>query len=213
MKLLLGVDVQNCFMSEGGTLVLPGDLTKIRKNIEKIINCDKKINKIMTMDAHKEGDEEISDNPDFINTFPKHAMLKPLITDKGKCIDYIIPWDVKLIEEATCSSDHATLLTPETTQVQTCFPIIVMKNKFDVFQGSKAMPYIIADLPNDKITIFGVALDVCVKFAVEGFLERGWEVTLIEDACASLDEEEGKRLITKWKKEGVKIISTQDYLK
>lgn len=48
------------------------------------------------------------------------------------------------------------------------------------------------DGPDDvRFVAYGVSGNVCLRFAVEGLLDRGYNVTVVEDAVASLPAEGG----------------------
>jgi nicotinamidase-related amidase len=58
--------------------------------------------------------------------------------------------------------------------------------------------------------VYGVALEVCDRYAVDGMLARGggFEVVLVEDAVAALDPAEGAALVDEWRKRGVRLATT-----
>jgi nicotinamidase-related amidase len=59
------------------------------------------------------------------------------------------------------------------------------------------------------VVVYGVALDVCVYHAVEGFLARGdIDVTLVRDAVRAIDLKRGEEILRGWAQRGVKVKGT-----
>lgn len=61
--------------------------------------------------------------------------------------------------------------------------------------------------------VFGVALDICVKAAIDGLLARGKKVWLIVDLTESINPEKGHQLIEQWIKKGVEMQFLDKILK
>jgi nicotinamidase-related amidase len=55
----------------------------------------------------------------------------------------------------------------------------------------------------DRIFLFGVATDVCDDAAIRGFLDRGRNVTFVEDAARGLDETRVAASTAAWREAGV----------
>lgn len=83
------------------------------------------------------------------------------------------------------------------------------KQRFDVFSNPHVEPAV-KHLDPDSIVVFGVTLDVCVKFAVEGFLKRGYNVTVVRDATRALDESRRSELLSDWEQKGATIQKADD---
>ena len=63
----------------------------------------------------------------------------------------------------------------------------------------------------DRILVYGVALDVCNAYAIEGFLERKTaKVALVRDATRAINPKRGDGLVSKWRQQGVEILSTRE---
>jgi nicotinamidase-related amidase len=56
--------------------------------------------------------------------------------------------------------------------------------------------------------VYGVALDVCVRHAIDGMLDRGERVYLVEDATWGLGLESRESLLGAWVGRGVRLVST-----
>ena len=57
----------------------------------------------------------------------------------------------------------------------------------------------------DTIQVFGVASDFCVKWAVDGFVKRGFKVEVIEHLCRGINETAGE-VFTKPEYDNVRLI-------
>ncbi len=68
-----------------------------------------------------------------------------------------------------------------------------------------------------EITIFGVASDYCNLFAMDGWLERGFSVTIIEDLTKGIKEETKQILDDKkyqqYQKNRLRCINSDEYLR
>jgi nicotinamidase-related amidase len=89
--------------------------------------------------------------------------------------------------------------------------IIFRKQRFDVFTNPNA-ERVVAALAPDDIVVYGVAQDVCNRFAIEGLLARGHRVTALRDAMRPIDPAAGARLLDEWAARGVRIAATRDVL-
>ncbi|CUT02626.1 cysteine hydrolase family protein [Candidatus Kryptobacter tengchongensis] len=197
------VDTQYDFMLKDGNLYVP-NAEEIIPNLEKLYNYARK-NGIQIMgsaDYHTLQDEEISENPDYLNTFPPHCLQN---TPGWERIDATKPLNPLYIDSHPYSKDELKLMIQNHTG-----EIIFRKQKFDVFSNPNVDP--VLDLINPKeIVVFGVALDVCDAYAIEGFLKRKkYKIYLVEDAVKPIYEDRGKQLIEKWRSEGVEIVKTDD---
>ncbi len=197
------VDTQYDFMMKDGKLYVP-NAEEIIPNLEKLYNYARKneIQIIGSADYHTLQDEEISDNPDYLNTFPPHCLQN---TSGWERIDATKPLNPLYIDSSPLSREELEKMIRDHKG-----EIIFRKQKFDVFSNPNVDP--VLEIINPKeIVVFGVALDVCDAYAIEGFLKRGkYKIYLVEDAAKPIYEERGKQLIEKWKTEGVEIIKTDD---
>jgi nicotinamidase/pyrazinamidase len=197
------VDTQYDFMIKEGKLYVPG-AEEIIPNLKKLYDYARKNNiQIMgSVDYHTPEDEEISDNPDYENTFPPHCLQGTPGCEKIKATK---PENPLWIESRKYSEEELENLLKNHTG-----EIIFRKQKFDVFSNPNVDA--VLDFINPKrIVVFGVALDVCDAYAIEGLLERRkYKLYLVEDAVKPIYEDKGRELMEKWKKEGVEIVRTDD---
>ncbi len=88
--------------------------------------------------------------------------------------------------------------------------VLVRKKRFDVFSNPAAHAVVDALAPS-TVVVYGVALDVCDRYAVEGLLARGdVEVVLVADATAAIDADRGAALLREWAERGVRVVQTDD---
>ena len=60
--------------------------------------------------------------------------------------------------------------------------------------------------------VYGVALDICVKFAAEGLLDLGYEVDIVEDASRGIDEKNCRETLDNLQKRGARVITTDELI-
>ena len=199
------VDTQNDFMRSDGKLYVP-DAEDIIPTLALITNYAREHNIFIwgSVDYHNSDDPEISDQPDFYHTFPLHCEketpgqekidatrpLNPLWIDSQ-------PQDKKALEEKI--SKHKG-------------EVIFRKQRFDVFTNPNVIPALEILKPNE-VYVYGVALDVCNAFAIEGFLKmKRFEISLITDATKPIHKERAESLLKKWQKAGVQLLNSETVL-
>lgn len=197
------VDTQYDFMMELGNLYVP-DAESIIPNLEKLTQYARthSIPILGSVDEHTEENTEISAEPDFQDTFPPHCIKGTLGQEK---IDATKPRNPLWIESQQYDGTELSRLVKEHDG-----EIIFTKQKFDVFSNPNVNAVLDIVKP-ENIVVYGVALDVCNAYAIEGFLKRGgYKISLVEDATKPINPEKGKELIEKWKSEGVQILTTEE---
>ncbi|PVX50860.1 nicotinamidase/pyrazinamidase [Balneicella halophila] len=193
--LFVNVDTQIDFMKANGKLYVENaeeieptlaELTKFAKERDiKVMN---------TCDYHTKDSEEISDTPDFVNTFPPHCMKN---TEGQKYVKATTP-NNPLVFDWSKDYDITEALLGKNRN------IVIRKDLFDVFAGNPHTDKIVETLNPKKVFIYGVATNVCVDFAVVGFADRGYEVYVIEDAIKELPNI--PLPYETWKEKGAKFI-------
>ncbi len=182
------VDTQKDFMNEDGALYVEG-AEGIKPTLAKLTQYAKE-NDIMvvnTADWHYENSEELSDTPDFVNTFPPHCMSN---TEGVWYIDETKPVDDVNITFRWDAEDYSDKFINGIIESR-IREIIITKDKFDVFSGNAYTDKITTAIKGNGFTdviIYGVASNVCVDFAVKGLLNKGFNVTIIEDAIKGLPD-------------------------
>jgi nicotinamidase/pyrazinamidase len=192
------VDAQVDFIDEGGKLPVP-DAETIKPNLKILTDFARKnnIKVVNTMDWHFSNSKELSDNPDFINTFPPHCMantegvrfIPETSPDQGTAM--VIDW-----------SDQKGMNFHDIHKFRN---LIIRKDAFDVFAGNNLTEAIVNNLgipflDRPTFVVYGVSGDVCVSLAVDGLMKRGYEVILVSDAVKSLNQESFNKKLDEWKK-------------
>ncbi|MBM3238952.1 cysteine hydrolase [Candidatus Poribacteria bacterium] len=199
------VDTQYDFMMESGNLYVP-DAESIIPNLEKLTQYARthSIPILGSVDEHTEENAEIDDEPDFQDTFPPHCMKG---TPGQKKINATKPRNPLWIESRKYDEAELARQIKEHDG-----EIIFTKQKFDVFSNPN-VDAVLDILKPEHIVVYGVALDVCDAYAIEGFLKRGrYKISLVEDATKPINLKRAKELIEKWKSEGVQILTTEEVI-
>ena len=197
------VDTQYDFMRPEGRLYVPG----AEGIIDKVSDARRfalahGYSIIASTDWHKEGNKEISNKPDFESTFPAHCIAgKPGSERVGFLGD--VPIDVVPNEPV-----NGGVLRKVAAKEQ--FHIVIRKEELDPFSNpnTKALLEI---LKPKSIVIFGVALDLCVRQAVEELLRIGGiKVYLLRDAVKALGLTSETKVLKEFETRGINIISVAD---
>lgn len=192
--LLVVVDVQNDFMNPTGSLYVK-DAENIIDKISELIKFSEKegYDILYTSDCHYKDAKELSDNPDFINTFPIHCLRD---TDGSKLVSEIKKDLLSIDWIVNHSVDDLKRIVNTTNE------FLLLKDEFDMFTNPNTDEFI-RQLNPSEIIICGVVEGVCVKFAVEGFLKRNFKVTVYEDCIKNLPHLPS--LLEDWDSAGVSI--------
>lgn len=201
------VDTQYDFMHADGRLYVP-EAESIIGNLEQLTDHAHAhgIRIVASADDHVDGHEELSAEPDFRQTFPPHCM-------RGT------PGQAKI--SATALRDPL-IVEPDPTEPDELRrrvrshggDILFHKHHFDVFTNPNVDP-VLAELDPAAIVLYGVALDVCDRYAVEGLLARARRTRLfvVRDAVKPIVPAEGAALLQSWAQRGVTVIDAEDALR
>lgn len=200
------VDTQYDFMHADGKLYVPESETII-PNLKRLTDHAHRhgIRVVASADDHLPGHEEISDDPDFAETFPPHCMHG---TPGQAKIPETRLVDPLLVEPEETDPDEMKRRIRNHTG-----DILVHKYRFDVFTNPNA-EIVVDELDPDEIVLYGVALDVCNRYAIEGLLERRprTKLYLVTDAAKPIVGEKADALLEDWRQRGVEMISTEEAL-
>jgi len=185
------IDTQFDFMNPRGNLYVPG-AEDIVDNIKKLFDYAKehKIIILSSVDAHT------VDDPEF-KLFPSHCI-------KGT------PGNQK-IEASTCK-DNIFIENVEqdiTESMMDHEQIIVESQTFDIFDSMNT-DGIVNKLDACNYVVFGVATDYCVKAAVLGLLQRGYNVCLVTDATKAITKEGEEKSLNEMKDAGAVFTTTKE---
>ena len=200
------VDTQHDFMRADGLLYVPGseEIAPTLKALTDFAHAHG-IRILASADDHVPGHRELSDTPDFLTTFPPHCM-------RGT------PGQRKIPETAL---SRPFILEPEPMDPSAvrrriaAHPgdLLLHKHWFDVFTNAN-LDAVLAELDPERIVLYGVALDVCDRYAVEGLLARrpNTRLDLVTDAVRPIHPEAGARLLAGWAARGVRMVTSMDVL-
>lgn len=199
------VDTQVDFMVPEGKLYVP-DAVAITSNLERLTRHAREngILRVASVDDHALADPEISDTPDFRETFPPHCLRG---TEGQKKIAATAMRSPVVVPNR--AEDPAALRARLRSHRG---EILIEKSRFDVFTNPNTGTVVDA-LDPETIVVYGVAQDVCDAHAIRGFLERGGaSVVFVEDAARPIDAARGRELLEQWKRRGVVVARTDDVL-
>ena len=199
------VDTQYDFMKPDGRLYVPGS-EEIIPTLQRLTDYAhaKGIRIIASADDHIPGHSELSDHPDFVETFPLHCMRG---TPGQKRIPETTLRDPLVIEPDHADSDVVAKVRAHRGD------ILFQKHWFDVFTNPNVVPVVRA-LDPSAIVLYGVALDVCDKYAVEGLLQHRPHTRLyfVTDAARAINPAQAEHLLKAWGEEGVRLVKAAEVI-
>jgi nicotinamidase/pyrazinamidase len=203
-RILWDVDTQVDFMQPSGKLYVPG-AAEVAPAMERLVDAARAAGlvHVASADDHELTDPEISETPDFRNTFPRHCLRgthgaeKILETKQRDPLPLsLVPFPPGLIPGLIAGRRE----------------LLLLKKSFDVFTNPNTAP-LLAALDPSEIIVFGVATDVCDDAAILGFLQRGRRVLFVEDAASGLDEARVAACTTVWRTRGVEFTTVDEAIR
>ena len=203
------VDTQVDFMKETGKLYVPGseEIIPVVRALTDYAHA-RGIPIVASADDHVPGHRELSRTPDWKTTFPDHCM-------RGT------PGQLKIAETALRDplvvepepEDPAALAGRVRAHVAAGGDLLLHKHWFDVFTNPN-VPAVLDALDPATIVLYGVATDVCDRYAVEGLLARrpATRLWFVADAARAIDSEAERALLHMWRAHGVRMVSARDIL-
>ena len=200
------VDTQYDFMRADGKLYVP-DAEAIIPNLKALTGYahGKGIRILASADDHVPGHRELSSQPDFKQTFPEHCMrgtkgqakipetclVDPMVIEPGR-------------EDAEALAERVRAHPGD---------ILFTKHWFDVFTNENVETVLGVVAPS-AVVLYGVALDVCNKYAIEGLVGRYPRIRVfaVDDAMRPIDRDVAQHLLRAWAEEGVRIVQTTDII-
>ena len=201
------VDSQKDFMLKGGLLYVEG-AEEIIPNLKRLTDFARKekITIVSTGDYHTSESKELSDTPDFINTFPKHCMAD----EEGS--DFIDETDPKKDFEGNYYISSYLDDNVDLDKVARSKNIIIYKDAFNVVDGNQFTKQIVKAISPDVIVVYGVATNVCVDQAVLELLNLNKKIIVIKDAIKGLPNLPVDNIIETWKTRGAFMIDTDTFI-
>jgi len=197
------VDTQLDFMQPQGRLYVPG-AKNIIEQISRVrrFALENGFSIIASTDWHSKDDSEISDNPDYKQTFPQHCIAdepgSERVGDLGELEIQYIPNDKLDADALRKLSDKEQ------------FHIVIRKQATDVFSNPNTAELVKLIAPK-KVVVFGVALDVCVELTLRGLNKfKNIKLCLLKDAVKGLEIKPANELYNEYRKMGIEITEISD---
>jgi nicotinamidase/pyrazinamidase len=199
------VDTQVDFVHPSGALYVPG-AEVIVANLEKLTQHAIRmgLDRAGSVDLHDPDEPDTTDRADLPGHFPPHCVAG---TPGAAKIAATAPQNPLWVPS---NPVPAPALAAQIRNHRG--EVLLQKHRFDVFSNPNACTVLRAFGPS-RIVVYGVALDVGVRHAVEGFLTlSGWDVWLVEDAVRAAQPESAPELLEGWRRRGVTTIGTDEVL-
>jgi nicotinamidase/pyrazinamidase len=197
-RVLWDVDTQVDFMLPEGKLYVPG-AEETAAAMGRLVSAAREagVVHVASADDHELNDPEISDEPDFRNTYPPHCLRGTPGAEKVPETKQADPLPLSLVP-------FPPGLVPGLIEGRR--ELLLLKKNFDVFTNPNAEALLEA-LDPEELIVFGVATDVCDDAAIRGFLRRGRRVRFVEDAARGLDESRVAACTAVWREQGVEFTT------
>lgn len=194
--LFWNVDTQFDFVSPQGKLYVPG-AELLKPNLEKLTKLAKTrlITVVNTADWHYHDSAELSNNPDYVTTFPVHCMAN---TSGAEYIEETNPENPLIFDW-----NKEYRINRETIDPNRYRNYIIRKDAFDVFKGNRFTEQILNLLAPKTVIVYGVSTNVCVNDAVVGLTKRINKVIVVENAIKELPNI--PLPFENWRKSGVEL--------
>lgn len=198
------VDTQHDFIHPDGKLYVPG-AEAIVPTLGALSDYAHAhgIRVVASADDHVQGHRELSATPDFRTTFPEHCM-------RGTPGQLKIPETTlrdPLVIEPRADPEIAAKVRAHAGD------ILFHKHWFDVFTNENLLP-VLGSLRPGRVVLYGVATDVCDKYAIEGLLAHApqAEITFVVDAARAIHPADVEDLLEAWRRRGVRMVTAQEIL-
>lgn len=196
------VDTQVDFMREDGKLYVP-EAESLDENLATLTELAREhhIPVVASADDHRPEDDEISDDPDFKVTYPPHCMTG---TPGAERVEATHIGEAFVVGHEELSEEElAEGLAQNPPQV------LILKNTTNVFSNPNAEE-ILERLDPQRVVVYGVALDICNRRAVEGLWSRGYRnLAVVVDATKPIDPALGEELLESWRERGIDLVTTE----
>jgi len=198
------VDTQFDFMQPEGKLYVPGAESIIDKvNKVRKFALENGYSMIADIDWHSTYNDEISQSPDFKQTFPPHCMVG---TPGSERVGYLGTIPIEYVEIDRMSDDTLKKLVSKDQ-----FHIVIRKESIDAFDNPNTDRLV--ELINPKtVAVFGVALDFCVYYVLRGFVKhKGNKLILLKDVVKGLNSRPEEQILSELRAMGVEITDFADF--
>jgi len=197
------VDTQFDFMRAEGKLYVPGAETIIDKvsSVRKFA-LENGFSIIADIDWHSTDDNEISETPDFKQTFPPHCMAG---SRGGERVGYLGDLSIEYVEIDPMAENAVRKLIDKDQ-----FHIVIRKRSVDVFENPNTDMLVHLVSPK-AVVVFGVALDFCVYYVLRGLAKHAdIKLSLLKDAVKGLQTRPEQEVFNELEHMGVEITEFSD---
>ncbi len=197
-RVLWDVDTQVDFMLPHGKLYVPHAEETVGAMARLVAAARAAgLPHVASADDHELTDAEISEEPDFRETYPPHCLRGT----KG----------ARKVPETEQDDPVPLALELVPGRFLRGREFLLLKKSFDVFTNPNVEPLLEA-LDPDEVVLFGVATDVCDDAAIQGLLARGRKVRFVEDAARGLDDARVAACTASWREAGVEFTTVDELL-
>lgn len=195
------VDTQYDFIVPDGTLYAKGaeDIIPVVSDL-RAMAAGNGCSIIASVDWHDLNNPEISEQPDFVKTFPPHCIAG---TRGAERVGYLghLPIDVVDLDMRN-PGELAELVQKEP------FHIEIHKEAISVFSNPNTVNLIESASPG-MIVVFGAVLEFCVQDTLRGLARfPGIQLVLVKDATVSLDPGVETRVLAELQRMGIEITES-----
>lgn len=197
------VDTQFDFMRPQGRLYVPGAEDIIEKvNQVRRFALENGFSIVASTDWHSKDNPEISDNPDYKQTFPPHCIADEPGSER---VGYIGEVPIDHIPNKKKDTEFLRKLSEKQQ-----FHIVIRKQTTDVFSNPNTAALVGLSAPK-TVVVFGVALDVCVDLALRGLCKfPNMRLCLLKDAVKGLEIRPADELFDEFEQMGIEITELSD---
>lgn len=200
------VDTQHDFMRADGLLYVGGS-EQIIPTLRALTDYAHahNITVVASADDHVPGHRELSDTPDYRDTFPLHCMRGT--PGQRKIPETTLRNPLVIEPEAEPRAELSARLRAHRGD------ILLHKHWFDVFTNENVTT-VLDVLDPAHIVLYGVALDVCNRYAIDGLLDArpGTRISLVTDATRAIDPASSASLLSDWERRSVRLVHAADVL-
>ena len=192
------VDTQFDFMRPEGKLYVLGAETIIDKVSEvRRFALENGYSIVADIDWHSPDNAEISETPDFEQTFPPHCMAGE---PGGERVGFLGELPIEYVGLEMMDADALRKLICKKQ-----FHIVIRKDALDVFSNPNTDKLVELINPK-KVVVFGVALDFCVCCVVKG-LSRfdDIELCVLKDVVKGLEVRPEQEIFYEFRQIGVEV--------
>jgi nicotinamidase/pyrazinamidase len=203
------VDTQHDLLMPAGKVYVPG-AEALLPNLGTLTRFarERGIPILGSVDYHNLEDEEISDQPDFLETYPAHCLAGSPGQEK---VEATRPRNPLWIESRPEDKEDLKARVRDHL-ARGDGEVLFRKQRVDVFSNPNVDTVLDVVRPG-RVVVYGVSLDCSDRCAVEGLLQRKrFRVAIVRDAAHPRRAEEAQPLLDDWASRGVCILTTDQVI-